>query len=111
MLAVGRLAASLAKCSGGQNADAMADAVDAAELLDVDMGELAWSVALIADHRRLGRQGFRAGRRPSRWRRSTTPMLETGRPMRWAIAGLLRRWWRRATISTSVVATSGVGCG
>jgi hypothetical protein len=33
--------------------DPVADAVDAAELLDVDMDQLARPLALVADHRRL----------------------------------------------------------
>src|SRR5690348_2553225 len=37
--------------------DAVADALDAAEFLDVDMDELAGFVALIADDLRLGHQG------------------------------------------------------
>jgi hypothetical protein len=38
--------------AGAIAGDAMADAVDAAELLDVNMDEFAGTVALIADDRR-----------------------------------------------------------
>ena len=44
--------AALVALAGSIAGDAMADAVDAAELLDVDMDELAGCGALIADHRR-----------------------------------------------------------
>jgi hypothetical protein len=36
-------------------------------------------------------------------------MVEAGRPSRRAIAELLRRWWRKATISASMGAASRFG--
>src|SRR4051812_15423713 len=47
---------ALIALTGAVASDAMADAIDAAELLDVDMDQFARRVALIADGRRPGRE-------------------------------------------------------
>ena len=69
----------------------MADALDAPELLDVEMDQLARVLALVADHRGLGSS---AARRPSPRRRRTAPTVETGTPSLRVMAGPVSRWRR-----------------
>ena len=68
--------------------DAMTDAVDAAELLAVDVDEFARPFALVAQGLRPFIERFK---RPRPRRRSTTPTLDTGKPSRRAIRGPLKR--------------------
>lgn len=68
--------------------DAMADAVDAAEFLAVDVDEFAQPLTLVAHQ--LG-PFIGAFRRPRPIRRNTTPTVDTGSPNRRAIRGPLRR--------------------
>jgi hypothetical protein len=71
--------------AGAIAGDAVAGPLDATELLDVDVQQLARALALVADD---GRRGSRAVSRPRPRRRSTTPTVETGRPRgaaRWRV--------------------------
>ena len=85
-------------CSGRSVAgDAVADAVDPAELLDVDVDQLAGPLALVADDRGLGLEGGEAAEaEPAQHQaRRSRP----ARPSWRAMAGPDRRWRRSASIS------------
>jgi len=82
--------------SGAIAGDAVAPAVDLAELLGVDVQQLAGVGALIAEY---GRPGLERARRPRPIRRSARPTVETGRPSRRAIYGPLQRCRRRRSIA------------
>jgi hypothetical protein len=68
--------------------DAMADAVDAAELLDVDMDQFSRRVAPIADDLQPGRE---SGKPTELMVRSTRATVETGRLSRRAMMGPAKR--------------------
>ena len=87
--------AALAALAVAVAGDAMADTVDAAELLDVEVDQLARVLALVADDSGLGSSALS---RPRPRRRRTSPTVETARPSRRAMAGLERRWRRNASI-------------
>ena len=77
--------------------DAVADAVDAAELLGVDVDQLAGLLALVAD--------ARLGAASRRGRDGAAPAdRRDGPPRRRAIAGPDKRWRRRRSISASAAA-------
>lgn len=86
----------IADASGAMLAcDPVANAVDAAQGLDVDMDQFARPLAFVAQHR--GRGSSRASRfSPSR--RSTMPIVERARPKDRAIAGPVMRWRRNCSI-------------
>ena len=86
-------------CVAGRSAgDAMADAVELAELLDVDVDELARPFALVAA-RRLGRFEGAQSLRPRRLSTRLTVAGET--PVSAAIALPVRRWRRRASMRST----------
>ena len=85
-------AAALA-LAGAIAGDAMADALEAAELLDVDVDQLAGMLALVAAHR-LGGSRSLIRLRPSRLRMRLTVAGET--PVSLAICLPVQRWRRSA---------------
>ena len=84
--------------AGAAAGDAMTDALDSAELLGVDVQQLAWVLALISNDHGRRIEGFQA-LRPSR--RSTAVTVEIGMASCRAIAGELIRWRRNRSISAT----------
>ncbi|WEK51567.1 MAG: hypothetical protein P0Y66_06120 [Candidatus Kaistia colombiensis] len=79
--------------------DAIADTIDTAELLYIDMDEFAGMLPLVADRRRLD---FEARQAPRPRRRRMAPTVERGRPSSRAMAGPLLRRRRRTSIASTI---------
>jgi hypothetical protein len=90
--------------------DAVADAIELAELLDVDVEDLAWGGALITAHR-LGRLERRQAVEANRFRMRLTVAAET--PTSAAIALPVRRCRRKASTAAAVAGAVWLGdeCG
>jgi hypothetical protein len=83
--------AALVALPGAIAGDAMADAVDAAEFLDIEVDELARFLTFISSDSGISGLASSALGRPRPRRRSTAPTVERGTFRRSAIAGPVMR--------------------